>query len=130
MNLSDKIHYPNNLSGPDWNNNTERVIIEGVNGGDVATITVTGYDLARKSQYYSLVATGCFGGVANQNFIEECSAFDCDDSVSDRKAKVYMVIFIPLGFVLLSMGGSFFMRRRRKKQLGGYNLADDQYADQ
>lgn len=88
MNLSDKIHYPNNLSGPDWNNNTERVIIEGVNGGDVATITETGYDLARKSQYYSLVATGCFGGVANQNFIKECSAFDCDDSVSDRKAKV------------------------------------------
>ena len=68
--------------------------------------------------------------MANQNFIKECSAFDCDDSVSDRKAKVYMVIFIPLGFVLLSMGGSFFMRRRRKKQLGGYNLADDQYADQ
>ena len=130
VNLSDKIHYPNNLSGPDRNNNAERVIIEGVNDSDVATITVTGYNLAGKSQYYSLVATGCFGGVVNQNFIKECSAFDCDDSVSDRKAKVYMAIFIPLGLVLLCMGGSFFMRRRRKKQLGGNNLADDQYADQ
>ena len=128
--LSGKIHYPNNLGGPERNNNAERVIIEGVNDGDVATITVAAYNLASKSQFYSLVATGCFGGVANQNFINECSAFDCDDSVTDRKAKVYMAIFIPLGLVLLCTGGSFFLRRRRKKQQGGNNFADDQYADQ
>ena len=116
--LAGTTYYPNNIGRADRNNNAERVIIEGVNDGDDAMITVNAYkyNLAGKSQYHSLVATGCFGDVSNQNFLEECSVFDCDDSMAVRKAKFYMAIFISLGVILLCVGGLFFMRRRRKKQ--------------
>lgn len=127
--LAGTTYYPNNIGGADRNNNAERVIVEGVNDGDEATITVNAYNLAGRSQYYSLVATGCFGGVSNQIFLEECSVFDCDNSIAERKAKVYMAIFIPLGVILLCVGGSFFMRRRRKKQQGN-NFADGPHDDQ
>lgn len=48
-------YYPNGLSQPDRRNNAERVIINGVTNNDVATITVTAYNLARYEQKYSVV---------------------------------------------------------------------------
>jgi hypothetical protein len=41
-----------------------------VKNGDVATIKVEGYNLARFEQTYSVVAIGCFGGVANQLYAD------------------------------------------------------------
>merc|ERR1712013_37100 len=60
---------------------------------------------------YSLVATGCFGGVANQNFVDQCSVFVCDDSQSQRLATILMAVFIPLGVCCLCGIGVFFKRR-------------------
>jgi len=59
-------YYPNGLNEPDTINNVERVrIIDGVNDRDVYSITVHAQDLDTQDQTYALVATGCFGGVAN-----------------------------------------------------------------
>jgi len=119
---------PNGLGGgPDRKNNAERVIIEGVKEGDVATITVEGYNLIRSYQHYSLVATGCFGGVANTNFVDQCSAFDCDDSKNKRLNTILMAIFIPLGILLLCGCGVFFKRRKEQQQQQG---SPQQYNDE
>jgi hypothetical protein len=48
---------------------------------------VAAYNLMSRSQCYLLVVTGHFSGMANQNFIKECSVFDCDKLFSDRKAR-------------------------------------------
>ena len=108
-------YYPNNLGRPDRHNNAERVIISGANHGDVATITVEGYNLMQNEQQYSLVATGCFGGVANQMFANDCSVFECDESESKRTQTILMAVFIPLGVLLLCGCGMFFMQRRKQK---------------
>lgn len=119
--------YPNGLQGPDRNNNAERVIVEGVKDGDVATIIVTGYNLIQDYQPFSLVATGCFGGVVNQNFVDECSAFDCDDSKDKRMSTILMAIFIPLGVLLLCACGGFLKRRKEAEQQQG---SPQQYNDE
>jgi len=110
--LGGKTYYPNNLSGPDRSNSAERVIIGGVKDGDNATIIVTGYNLNQKYQKYSLVATGCFGGVANQNFADQCSVFDCDESRLTRMQIILMSVFIPLGVLLLFWGGVVLYRKK------------------
>ena len=89
----------------------ERVIIDGVKGGDNATIIVTGYNLVQKYQKYSLVATGCFGGVANQNFDDQCSVFECDKSKTLQI--VLMSTLIPLGTLALVYGGYVLYRKRQ-----------------
>lgn len=95
------IYYPNNHGKPDRHNNVERAIIYGVQNGDVVTINVTAHNLARSEQKYSLVATGCFGGVANQLYANgECSVFECDNSKSKRKAIILSAILVPLGVIL------------------------------
>ena len=106
-------HYPNGRTSPDRQNSAERVIIEGVNDGDVAIITVDGYNLIYPAQRFSLVATGCFGGVANQIFLNECSAFDCDDSKSKRMQTILMAIFIPLGAIILFGAGMWCYKKRQ-----------------
>lgn len=111
-------YYPNCPPGsacqPDRRNNAERVIINGVQNGDVATITVTAHNLARYEQQYSLVATGCFGGVANQLYANgECSVFECDNSKSKRTAVILLAIFVPLGVILFGIIGK---KMTRKKQ--------------
>ena len=111
--------YPNGLGQPDRHNNAERVIVEGVQDGDEVLITVAGYNLMQSYQKYSLVATGCFGGVANQNFVDECSVFDCDDSQNKRMATILMAIFIPLGVILLCMCGMFIRRKKQARDLQG-----------
>lgn len=117
--LGGRTYHPNGLSGPDRTNNAERVVIEGVKDGDEATITVRGFNLMQRSQQFALVATGCFGGVANRNFANECSVFDCDDSEDTRFAKIMMAIFIPLGVILLCCCGMFVLRKMRSRQSSG-----------
>lgn len=112
--LQGKKYYPNGRNTPDRDNSVERVIIQGVKDGDVATITVTGYNLMQSSQQYSLVSTGCFGGVANTNFLNECSVFECDDSLSKRRATILMAVLIPLAAILCCCGLSLWRRRREK----------------
>lgn len=107
---------------PDRRNNAERVIINGVQNGDVATITVTAHNLARYEQQYSLVATGCFGGVANQLYANgECSVFECDNSKSKRTAIILSVILVPLGVILFGIIGKKMMEKKREHEF----YADD-----
>lgn len=122
-----KTFYPNNLGRPDRENNAERVIISGVNNGAEVTITVTGSNLMQQYQLYSLVATGCFGGVANQNFASECSAFECDDSQDKRMATILMAIFIPLGVLLLCCAVGWGRRKAGQRANDNY---DDGQQDQ
>ncbi len=61
-----KTHYPNGRRSPDRKNNVERVIINGVQHGETATISVNAHNIAAKKQSDALVATACFGGVANK----------------------------------------------------------------
>jgi len=116
VSLKGRTHFPNGKNGKDKKNSAERVIINGVMNGEVATITVTGENLSRMQQKYSVVVTGCFGGVANQLYANgECSAFDCDDSQSRRTKKILMAIFIPIGFALVCVAASSLLRKRRRK---------------
>lgn len=116
VSLKGRTHFPNGKNGKDKKNSAERVIINGVVNGEVATITVTGENLSRMQQKYSVVVTGCFGGVANQLYANgECSAFDCDDSQSRRTKKILMAIFIPIGFALVCVAASSLLRKRRRK---------------
>ena len=114
-----KTYYPNGRNGPDRDNNAERVIIEGVKDGDVATITVTGHNLMQNYQHYALVATGCFGGVSNQNFLDQCSAFECDNSLLTRRAIILMAVCIPLAVILCCCAVAICRRRSSKKSRGG-----------
>lgn len=117
-------YYPNNLGQPDRRNNAERVIINSVQSGDVATITVTAHNLARYEQKYSLVATGCFGGVANQLYANgECSVFECDNSKSRRTTIILSAIFVPLAVILLSFVGKKMLDKKRalNKHVDGHS---------
>eukprot|EP00984_Skeletonema_dohrnii_P009897 scaffold3809_cov91-Skeletonema_dohrnii-CCMP3373.AAC.4 len=58
-------YYPNGRSSPDRTNNSERVVINGVQDGETATISVNAHNIAKSDQTYALVATACFNGVAN-----------------------------------------------------------------
>lgn len=110
-------YYPNNLGGPDRRNNAERVIIDDVQNGDVATITVNAHNLARFEQKYSLVATGCFGGVANQLYANgECSVFDCDNSKATRLTIILCCTLIPLAIIF----GIVSKKMHAKKQAQYY----------
>jgi len=88
--------------------------VRGVPDGTEAVITVEASNLIQRYQQYSLVATGCFGGVANTNFEDQCSAFDCDTSYNKRRNTIIMAICIPAGVLLLCVG--WFCYRRRKER--------------
>eukprot|EP00804_Cyclotella_cryptica_P013914 CCRYP_002444-RC/>CCRYP_002444-RC protein AED:0.08 eAED:0.08 QI:101/0.77/0.6/1/0.77/0.7/10/144/934 len=110
-------YYPNGLGQPDRRNNAERVIISEVMNKDVATITVTAFNLARYEQKYSLVATGCFGGVANQLFASgQCSVFECDNSKNERIRTILLCILIPLGVIILSVVVRYIWKRKSERR--------------
>lgn len=112
--IGNTTYFPNALDSPDRINNAERVIVHGVTHGTNVTITVEAFNLARKHQKFSLVTTGCFGGVANQLFNGKCSVFECPSDNS--LAVILMGVFIPLGVILLCVGG-YFLRRRQKQKM-------------
>jgi hypothetical protein len=102
---------------PDRRNNAERIIINGVQNLDVATITVTAHNLARYEQNYSLVATGCFGGVANQLYANgECSVFECDNSKSKRTAIILSVILVPIGVIVFGFVSKKMIEKKRERE--------------
>ena len=105
-------YYPNGRNLPDRKNIVERVIISGVMDGETATISVNAYNLAWQSQRYALVATGCFGGVANT--LQGESVFDADNSRQRRRAIAISTSVI----VCLLLLGCITLRviRRRKVQ--------------
>jgi len=115
VDVDGKTYYPNGRSVPDRHNNAERVVITGIPDGATADITVEGYNLVKRKQYYAIVATGCFGGVANMNFEDQCSVFECDDSEKKRRNAIIMGITIPIGVMLLVSGAAFY-RKRKKEQ--------------
>ena len=58
-----EIFYPNGLNRPDNLNNNERIIINDVDDGDEFIVVVHAKSLSNKKQTYSLISTGCYGGV-------------------------------------------------------------------
>lgn len=112
--IGDVTYFPNGRNGPDRDNSAERVIVEGVQNGVIATITVDAFNLAKREQQYALVITGCFGDfVPNQLYAQgECSAFECDDSQSKRLATILMAIFIPLGVILILCGIQVWRKKK------------------
>ena len=60
------IYYPNGLDRPDNLNTVERVVVNNVFDGETFSLRVRATNLDEASQKFSLVATGCFGGVGNE----------------------------------------------------------------
>lgn len=58
--------YPNGLDQADKVNNVERIVVEYVGDGEAISLHVRATNLDEASQKFSLVATGCFGGVGNE----------------------------------------------------------------
>jgi len=83
-------HYPNGRRSPDRKNNVERVIITGVQHGETATISVNAHNLIAASQMYALVATACFGGVANK--LEGENAFDPTEAPTNQVSAKKMIV--------------------------------------
>ena len=85
-----KVHYPNGLDGPDDINNAERVQVHGIKDGEKYYIDVKATNLEFSKQKYSLVATGCFGGVENilaskvGTFVSDSPKSSADDSLQSR----------------------------------------------
>jgi len=109
-------YYPNGQKSPDRTNIVERVVINGVQGGETATISVNAYNLAWKSQQYALVATGCFGGVANT--LQGESVFDSDESLKRRQI-IIISVCVSIGVLLIACVACFFIRRRKARSGGG-----------
>ncbi|KAL7432899.1 hypothetical protein ACHAXM_003292 [Skeletonema potamos] len=116
--IGNTTYFPNALDSPDRINNAERIIVHGVTDGTNVTISVKAYNLVNESQKFSLVTTGCFGGVANQLFYGKCSVFECPPDDSDSLPIILMGVFIPLGVILIcvGVGGCFLWRRQRQKR--------------
>lgn len=66
-----KVYYPNGRNRPDNLNNNERIIINDVDDGEEFTVVVYAKNLKDKKQTYSLVSTGCYGGVGIGNEMSE-----------------------------------------------------------
>ena len=88
-------YFPNGLAQSDNLNNNERVIIEDVTDGDEFTVIVDATNLGTKKTKYSLISTGCYGGVGiggglseSEKFASGGSNVDSEESVHDKEAGV------------------------------------------
>lgn len=63
--VNQTVYYPNGLDQSDNINNVERVVVDNVGDGETFSLRVQATNLDEASQKFSLVATGCFGGVGN-----------------------------------------------------------------
>jgi subtilisin family serine protease len=115
-----QIYYPNGRNSTDRTNIVERVIINGARGGETATISVDAHNLAWQTQKYALVATGCFGGVANT--LQGQSVFDNDNS-RQRRQVIIISLCVILGVLLLGCLAYGCIRRRKARSGGG--IRDD-----
>ena len=90
------LYFPNGLTRSDNLNNNERVIIENVTDGDEFTVTVAATNLGTKKTKYSLISTGCYGGVGIGGGLSESEKFanggssngDSEGSVHEKEAGV------------------------------------------
>lgn len=64
--VNQTIYYPNGLDRPDNVNNAERIVVDDVGDSETFSLHVRATNLDEASQKFSLVATGCFGGVGNE----------------------------------------------------------------
>lgn len=116
---SGKTYYPNGLASRDNLNNVERVIIEDVEDRDEFTITVDAFNLDTFSQNFALVATGCFGGVANTIDTSK-NAYTTDDSESDRTRNIIIIVCSVAGFCILVCAIVACRRKRGQKRYQSY----------
>eukprot|EP00567_Pseudictyota_dubia_P018032 CAMPEP_0197434832 /NCGR_PEP_ID=MMETSP1175-20131217/2507_1 /TAXON_ID=1003142 /ORGANISM="Triceratium dubium, Strain CCMP147" /LENGTH=1062 /DNA_ID=CAMNT_0042963687 /DNA_START=391 /DNA_END=3579 /DNA_ORIENTATION=+ len=107
-----KTHYPNGRTSPDDKNNAERVVLGGAADGTNYTIVVEGYNMDSASQRYALVATGCFGGVANTLDTSQ-DAFVTDDSADRRTRNIIITVCSIFGALLVFGIGCWWCRRRK-----------------
>ena len=112
VSFRNKTYYPNGLSNPDRTNIVERVVISDVQDGETATISVTANNLAWATQKYALVATGCFGGVANT--LQGKSVFDYDNS-QQRRQVIIIAVCVAAGVLLLGCIVAGLIRRRKAR---------------
>lgn len=113
-----QIYLPNGRKSPDRTNIVERVVINGVKGGETATISVNAHNLAWFSQKYALVATGCFGGVANT--LQGESVFDSDNS-QKRRQNIIISVCVVVGVLLLGCVTFSCIRRKKTRSSEGNN---------
>lgn len=106
--------YPNGLTSRDSINNAERIIIEDVRNGDDFTISVVPYNLDTMSQKFAVVATGCFGGIANTiDTSQNVYATDNSEAIANRN--LIIIICSVLAFVIICIVVVVLRRRRRSK---------------
>jgi len=122
-------YHPNGRSIKDDVNNVERVVIDGVNDGSEFTIHVDPYNLNSLSQKYAVVATGCFGGVANE--IDTSKNVFLGDSTSVRSGgegdggstnnttKIIIIVCASCGGAIALCLGLALLRRFRQKDKKG-----------
>ncbi len=120
VSFGNKTYYPNGRDSPDRTNIVERVVIKGVEGGGTAVISVNAQNLAWFSQTYALVATGCFGGVANT--LEGESVFDSDNS-QQRRQIIIISICVVVGVLLIGCVTYGLIRRRKARS--SHEVDDD-----
>lgn len=68
-------YYPNGLIRPDRLNNNERIIIDKVKDGEELSATVDAKSLSNEKQKYSLITSGCLGGIGTADDLSESENF-------------------------------------------------------
>mmetsp|Transcript_33715 Transcript_33715/g.74240 ORF Transcript_33715/g.74240 Transcript_33715/m.74240 type:complete len:965 (+) Transcript_33715:233-3127(+) len=106
--------YPNGLDTKDSINNVERVIIEDVSHNDEFSINIDPYNLDTFNQKFALVATGCFGGVAN-NIDTSKNVYATDDSEDVRTRNIIIICCSVGGFLILVLAIVLCKKRKARK---------------
>ena len=117
-------YYPNGLQNKDNINTVERVVLKNVMDGDSYTLHVRATNLDKSTQNFSLVSTGCFGGVANTLDTTQ-NVFAADDSTPSsgggaaRSLSNGAIIGISVGIaaMLLFLAAGFLLLRRRSHKI-------------
>ena len=117
--MNGKIYHPNGLDTRDNLNNVERVIIEDVEDQDQFAITVDAFNLDTLSQNFALVATGCFGGVANTIDTSK-NAYTADNSEDNRTRNTIIIVCCLAGFCILVCGIAACRKKRGQKRHQSY----------
>ena len=147
--LNQTVYYPNGLNRPDNINNVERIVVDNAGDGETFSLLVRATNLDEASQKFSLVATGCFGGVGNE--LDTSSNVFLTDTASSsggagtRSSSLSLsngaiiAIAVTMAVLLCGVLATFAAKRRshavgpnhdgRKKDFGGAfeNNEEEQY---
>lgn len=119
-----KKFYPNGLSSKDSMNTAERVVIDGVQDGDSFTLTVEPGNMDTRTQNFALVATGCFGGVANSIDTSQ-NVFDADDKGLSQTSIIIISVCSVIGALIIGCGiYKCFQKRQAASEGGKYENSD------